>query len=156
MAAVNRRLLQEIKIKQFLTIFYGELNPASGDLVYCNAGHPPPLLVSGGDDPGDHPKVIELNRTGMPLGLFKTAGWERGEVKLGVGDVLVLYTDGLSEAQNAQGVFFGDSRLQETLVKHSRQSAQAIQEAILADLQEFQGETPRADDLALMIIRRNA
>jgi len=152
LAAVNRRLLQEIKLKQFLTIFYGELNPASGDLVYCNAGHPPPLLVRG----GDHQKVIELNRTGMPLGLFKNESWERGEVKLGVGDVLVLYTDGFSEAQNAQGAFFGDSRLQETLVKHSRLSAQAMCEAILADLQEFQGATPRADDFALMIIRRNA
>ena len=109
LAAVNRRLLQETKVKQFLTVFYGELDPSTGELVYANAGHPPPYLVTG------KKRIItkELNRTGLPLGLFKTEGWERGVVKLKPGDILTLYTDGISEAQNVDGSFFGEIKIEE-------------------------------------------
>jgi sigma-B regulation protein RsbU (phosphoserine phosphatase) len=150
LAAKNRRLLQETKVKQFLTMFYGELNPSTGELVYCNAGHPPPLIVSG----EKRKTVIELNRTGLPLGLLKDKHWERGVVTLAPGEVLTIYTDGISEAQNARGSFFNDNKLRKTLHKLTDQSAQVILDTLLADVQVFQGEIPQADDIALMVIRR--
>jgi sigma-B regulation protein RsbU (phosphoserine phosphatase) len=150
LAAINRRLLQETKVKQFLTMFYGELDPTSGKLLYCNAGHPPALLVSG----EKRKTVTELERTGLPLGLFKNESWGRNSVKLAPGDVLTLYTDGVSEAQNERGLFFDDKGLQKTLLRSINKSAQEILDTILTDVQEFQGETPQADDIALMVIRR--
>ena len=86
MAAVNRRLLQETKVMTFLTVFYGVLDPASGELFYSNAGHPPAYLVTG------KKRIItkELDRTGLPLGLFKNESWERGNMILKPGDVLAL------------------------------------------------------------------
>ena len=150
LAAVNRRLLQETKVKQFLTVFYGEFDPSTGELVYANAGHPPPYLVTG------QKRIItkELDRTGLPLGLFKAEGWERGVAKLNPGDILALYTDGISEAQNARGSFFGENRMKDMLRRNKDRSAQSIMDLLLADIQEFQGEMTQADDIALMIIKR--
>jgi len=150
LAAINRRLLQETKVKQFLTVFYGELDPATGELIYANAGHPPPYLITG------NKRIItkELNRTGLPLGLFKTEGWERGVAKLNPGDLLTLYTDGISEAQNERELFFGESRMKNMLRLNKESSAQAIMDLLLADIQDFQGEMRQADDIALMVIKR--
>jgi sigma-B regulation protein RsbU (phosphoserine phosphatase) len=150
LAAVNRRLLQETKVRQFLTLFYGELNPSSGELIYCNAGHPPPLLVSG----EKRLSTKELGRTGLPLGLFKNESWGRGVVTLKPGDVLALYTDGISEAQNARGLFFGENKLKKMLRRNKSREAQSILDIILSDIQAFQGETNQTDDIALMIIKR--
>ncbi len=151
LAAVNRRLLQETKVKQFLTVFYGELDPSTGELVYANAGHPPPYLVTG------EKRVItkELVRTGLPLGLFKSEVWERGVVKLKPNDILTLYTDGITEAQNARGSFFGDFRLKSMLRLHKNSSAQSVLDSMLADIQDFQGEMNQTDDIALMVIKRD-
>lgn len=150
LAAINRRLLQETKVKQFLTMFYGELDISSGELIYCNAGHPPPLLVSG----GKRKTLTELNKTGLPLGLFKNKVWERGIVKLAPGEVLTLYTDGISEAENARGSFFNEKRLRKTLRRLTNYPAQAILDTILAEVQDFQGEMSQSDDIALMVIQR--
>jgi sigma-B regulation protein RsbU (phosphoserine phosphatase) len=150
LAAVNRRLLQETKVRQFLTVFYGELDPSTGELVYANAGHPPPYLVKG------KKRVItrELNRTGLPLGLFKAETWGQGIARLNSGDILTLYTDGISEAQNTKGRFFGDSRMKNMLRSNKDDSAQSIMEFILSDIQDFQQELNQADDIALMVIKR--
>ena len=120
MAAVNRRLMQETKVKTFLTVFYGVLDPSNGELLYSNAGHPPPYLITG------KKRIItkELDRTGLPLGLFKNDGWERKIVTLKPGDVLALYTDGISEAQNAKGLFFGENRMKNILRRNKNNSAQ--------------------------------
>ena len=150
LAAVNRRLLQETKVKQFLTVFYGELDVSTGELVYANAGHPPPYLVKG------RKRIItkELDRTGLPLGLFKSESWARSIIKLNPGEVLTLFTDGISEAQNARGQFFGESRLKNMLRHNKENSAQTIMDFMLADIQDFQGEMNQADDIALMVIKR--
>jgi sigma-B regulation protein RsbU (phosphoserine phosphatase) len=150
LAAVNHRLLQEINIKSYLTVFYGELDPSNGKLVYSNAGHPPPLVVTG----QKRRMIKELNRTGLPLGLFKNKSWEHGVVTLNPGDVLSIYTDGISEAQNARGLFFGDSRLKKILRRNNNASAQTIMDSILRDVDNFQGEMNQADDMALMVIKR--
>ena len=150
LAAVNRRLMQDTKGKQFLTGFYGVLDPSSGELVYCNAGHPPPLLVSG----NKRLSMKELNRTGLPLGLYKNESWQRCVVKLNPGDILTIYTDGISEAQNVRRLFFGENRLKKLLGRNKKAPAQTILDSILSDIQVFQGEMTQSDDIALMVIKR--
>ena len=150
LAAVNRRLMQDTKGKQFLTGFYGVLDPSSGELVYCNAGHPPPLLVSG----NNRLSMKQLNRTGLPLGLYKNESWQRCVVKLNPGDILTIYTDGISEAQNVRRLFFGENRLKKLLRRNKKAPAQTIMDSILSDIQVFQGEMNQSDDIALMVIKR--
>ena len=96
LTAANRRILLDTDASQFVTVFYGILDPATGSMVYCNAGHVPPYVISP-QEPGD---VRELIRTGLPLGIFEDRAWEQAAVQLAPGDVMVLYTDGVTDAEN--------------------------------------------------------
>jgi sigma-B regulation protein RsbU (phosphoserine phosphatase) len=102
--------------------------PTTGTLTYCNAGHNPPyLLTAQNKDP-----VRALRRTGIPLGVLETATWEQHSVQIGSGETLVLYTDGIPEAQNRHEEFFGEKRLLEIVQGNLGCSAQDI--AILNEL----------------------
>lgn len=102
-SAVNHRLLTGTTTDQFVTVFYGILDPATGVLNYCNAGHPPPFLC--GTQEGDLTRP--LDRTGMALGAVETATWEQSTVQLNPGSTLLLYSDGVTDAEDEQGRFFG-------------------------------------------------
>ena len=150
LGAVNRRLLRDTAGKQFATVFYGVLDPQSGRLCYTNAGHPPALLahrVGQGT-------VEKLNRTGLPLGIFPGATWGQSVVDLDRGDVLIAYTDGITEACNADGTCFEDAGLQASLESHLKRSAQEIVDGIFADVRDFTGGMPQADDMALVVVKR--
>ncbi len=148
----NNRILTDAHADLFVTAFYGVLDPLTGTLTYCNAGHNPPFLMrarNGGD-------VQALTRTGLPLGLFQGETWEQRAVQLEVGDVLVLYTDGVTEAQDGRHEFFGPERLLETLRAHQQGSAQQIQAALVHAIHAFVGDAPQYDDIALMVLVREA
>jgi len=148
--AVNRRLLRDVSYDMFVTVFYGILDLNTGALTYCNAGHNPPYLLSarnGGE-------TRALRRTGVVLGLFDDMTWEQESVQLGPGDALLLYTDGITDAQNAQGAFFGDGNWLETVHANLGQSAQEIQDALIADTRRFVGDASQFDDIATMVIVR--
>jgi DNA-binding NarL/FixJ family response regulator len=151
MDVVNERILTDTRGGMFVTAFYGVLEPHTGRFRYVNAGHPPPCLVSHqkGKKPVDH-----LNPTGMALGLMDRAQWQQKMVRLSEGDVLVLYTDGVTEAQNPYDAFFGDDRLTEVVRSKSTCSADETLEAIFAEVHRFVGDTPRQDDIAIIVIRR--
>jgi sigma-B regulation protein RsbU (phosphoserine phosphatase) len=152
LSAVNRRILKDTNANQFVAVFYGILDPATGTLVYCNAGHCPPYLVSAqsGED------VRKLIRTGVPLGIFEDETWEQGVVQLAPGDVLVLYTDGITEAQNEQEAFFGEDRLLESVRASLGHPAQDIQDAIITDIHKFMDDAPQFDDIALAVVVRDS
>jgi serine phosphatase RsbU (regulator of sigma subunit) len=152
LGAVNRRILADTHTDQFVTVFYGILDPVTGTLVYSNAGHCPPYLISAqhGQD------VQELIRTGMPLGILEDRAWEREAVQLAPGDALVLYTDGITEAQNEQGVFYGEDRLLESARASLGCPAQGIRDAIVADVHSFVGNAPQFDDIALAVVVRGS
>ena len=152
LGAVNRRILGDTDANQFVTVFYGILDPVTGTLVYCNAGHCPPYLMNVQNGKG----VRELIRTGIPLGILEDKTWGQKVVKLAPGDVLVFYTDGITEAQNEQGMFFGEDRLLESMRTNLGRSAQDIRDAIVADVQRFVGDTPQVDDIALMVLVRGS
>jgi serine phosphatase RsbU (regulator of sigma subunit)/DNA-binding NarL/FixJ family response regulator len=150
LGAANRRILMDTHADMFVTVFYGVLDPATGALTYCNAGHNPPYLLSA----QSRGLVGSLDKTGLPLGVFEDATWTRGVVQLTPGDVLLLYTDGATEAQDRQGVFFGEKRLLEIAQANLGRSAQGIQDALSAEVREFVGDAPQADDITLMVLVR--
>jgi serine phosphatase RsbU (regulator of sigma subunit)/DNA-binding NarL/FixJ family response regulator len=151
-SASSRRILTDARADLFVTVFYGILDPGSGTLAYCNAGHNPPYLMSA----QDRDTVQALHRTGMPLGVVEDATWEQGVVQLNPGDVLVLYTDGVTEAEDGKGSFFSQERLLEIAQANLRRSAQDIQDALIAEVREFVGDAPQFDDITLMIVVRES
>ncbi|MGB5933599.1 MAG: SpoIIE family protein phosphatase [Anaerolineae bacterium] len=151
LSAANRRIMTDTHTSMFVTVFYGILDPATGTLTYCNAGHNPPYLLSA--QKGD--AVQALRRTGMALGVVEDVTWKQEAVQLAPGDVLVLYTDGVTEAQNAQEAFFGEERLLEIAQANRGRSAQDIQDALIADVHEFVGDASQFDDITLMVVIRS-
>ena len=150
LSAANRRVLADARAGLFVTVFYGVLDPATGTLTYCNAGHNPPYFISAQSGNA----VQELHRTGIPLGILDGASWTKGSVDLAPGDVLVLYTDGVTEAQNAQEAFFDEERLLEVVQTNLGNSAQSMQDALMAQVTTFVGNAPQSDDITLMVVVR--
>ncbi len=110
LAAVNRRLLLDTHSGLYITVFYGVLDPAVGRLIYCNAGHNPPYLFRAPD--GE--TVQSLPATGMAIGIMPEARWTQREIQLDPQDVLLLFTDGVTEAQDEHQALFGEGRLLES------------------------------------------
>jgi sigma-B regulation protein RsbU (phosphoserine phosphatase) len=160
--AVHRRILADTNTNQFVTVFFGVLDPSTGTLTYANAGHNPPYLFDYQNGAGASGAIQELANTGPPLGLrmFQDVDWECREVPLLPGDVLVMYSDGITEAQDARGDFFDEERLLNAVQKNlgtAQQrgpSVQDIEHAIVSQLHSFTGETPQSDDITLMILAR--
>jgi serine phosphatase RsbU (regulator of sigma subunit) len=148
------RILEDTKSKQFVTVFYGILDPTSGMLAYCNAGHNPPYLYRNSGSAAVH----ELDNTGPPLGLRLLADgrWEQRMVRLDPGDALVLYSDGVTDAQDEQEDFFDEERLLAAGQANLGRSAQEMQAAILAEVDRFVGDAPQADDITLMVLVRQS
>jgi len=148
--AASARMLSDAGAGMFVTVFYGILDPASGWLVYCNAGHHPPYLVSAQAATAIRP----LGRTGMALGVAEGTTWRQEKVHIGRGDLLLLYTDGVVEAQNRDKELFGRDRLLDVAQQQAGQPAAQTQAALLAALHDFAGSEAQFDDITLMVIRR--
>ena len=151
LASVNRRLLMDAGSDQFVTVFYGILDPTSGRLMYCNAGHNPPYLFGSSKESS----FQTLGNTGAALGVTDALAWHRETVSVVPGGTLVLYTDGVTEAQDEGGTFFGPRRLLKAAQAHKGRTAQNVQEAVIAALQSFTGDAPQPDDITLMVLARN-
>ena len=151
-SAVNRRILLDTHANMFVTVFYGILDSNTGVLTYCNAGHNPPYLLNA------QSKVPfqELRRTGIPLGVLDTATWEQASVEIGFGGTLVLYTDGITEAQNRQEEFFGEKRLLRIIEENMGRSAQNMQDTLLTGIHKFMDDAPQVDDITLMFVVRDS
>jgi len=163
LGAAHRRILADSDTNQFVTVFYGILDLATGTLIYCNAGHNPPYLLGDHSDSalgtGSEPSAIvqELTNTGPPLGLrmFKDIAWEQGSVQVGTGDVLVLYSDGVTEAQDVSEDLFEEERLLHVLQANKGYSAQRIQDALIGEVHGFVGQAPQSDDITVMVLVRD-
>ena len=148
MGIANRRILEDTQSSMFVTVFYGVLDPTHNTLTYCNAGHNPPYIISSENEK----EIQPLTKTGMALGVVDDMDWEQKTVALNKGDVLVLYTDGISEAQNKKGDFYGENRMLDVLKANQNSTALQIQDSIMNDISKFMNEAPMLDDLTLMII----
>lgn len=152
LAAANARILADTHSDWFVTVFYGVLDPQTGILTYCNAGHNPPFLWHA----ADHQPMQSLTRTGLPLGLFDTLAWEQNQVNMASGDVLVLYTDGVTESQDEDERLFGEQRLQQVIQANLGRPAEVIEFKVIMAVEDFVGDAPQFDDIALMVVTRAA
>jgi serine phosphatase RsbU (regulator of sigma subunit) len=144
--AANERILADTQSDQFVTVFYGVLDGASGCLTYANAGHNPGLIIGE--------QVQELGNTGIPLGMFEGMSWQKAQVQLSPGHLMLLYTDGIPEATNGSHEEFGDERLQQIATAYVGQPATAVQTALVDAVQAFAGDAPQSDDITLLLATR--
>ena len=147
-AALNRHVCANSPSGRFLTLFYGELDAATGKLTYVNAGHNPPLLRRADGT------VDELEPTAMMLGVSADAPVEARQVEMRPADRLLLFSDGLSEAFNAQDQEYGETRIKDSLLRAHGLAPDAAVERLLSDVERFRGSAPPHDDMTLMLIAR--
>jgi len=146
--AVNRDLCNAKSALPLTTLFLARLDPSTGEISYCNAGHPPSLLLR-------REGPVELLGEGGPvLGAIAEASFTNGEASLQPGDTLLGYSDGILEARNLAGAEFGMERLVEAASRAAHSSASAALFSVLAAAEDFASDQPREDDVALVVVHR--
>ncbi|HET7089695.1 MAG TPA: GAF domain-containing SpoIIE family protein phosphatase [Anaerolineae bacterium] len=145
----NRVLCADTENGMFVTMCYAQLNPATGELVYVNAGHNPPLLYRQ-----DRRQLTELARTDMVLGVDDTHCYEQRTLQLDPGDFVVFYTDGVTEAANVTEQEFGKEHLRQVVLSARGASAVDIIAALRRAVDEFIGSMPPFDDVTAVVVKR--
>ena len=146
--SVNRYLAENTPANRFVTLFLAELDPVNGVLRYINAGHNPPLVGRAGG------KIEQLSSGGFPLGILPMAEYEVGEIQLSSGDSLIVYSDGVSEANNLREEEFGMERLYEVVRKNLTSSAAGMRDKVESALSAFTQTAPANDDITLVIVKK--
>jgi serine phosphatase RsbU (regulator of sigma subunit) len=147
MTRVNLALYRRGIESRFVTLMYGALSP-NGELMYCNAGHNPPLIISG---KGDNVRRLECG--GPIVGLFEGAHFDQEMVTLAKDDWLIIFSDGVSEALSAQGEEYGESRIVDCVARNAGVEPQQLLEALFADVREFAHGAAQSDDITAMVLR---
>lgn len=146
--SINKYLSDNTPANRFITLFVAELQPSTGDLKFINAGHNSPLI-------GRADGSIELLESGgLPLGIMSLAAYEVGAARLGPGDVLFIYSDGVSEANNLNEDEFGMERLTEVIRTNVGRTASGIRDQVEAALSQFTGTAAPNDDITLVIVKK--
>lgn len=130
----------------YATLVAAKADPLGG-VEICNAGHFSPFLLQGN-------RVTPVDSTGFPVGLFDRSPYDVVRIRLARGDTMFLYTDGLTEARNARGEEYGETRLREVLRGNTDLSPVQLADVALNDQQAFSGEVSRSDDLTVLVLRR--
>jgi serine phosphatase RsbU (regulator of sigma subunit) len=144
-ALLNNVFVEDCPPNRFVTMVYGELDAERRLLSYANCGHNPPLLFDGHD-------FRKLEVGGPIVGFRRNLPFQAGTVEFGSNQTLVLYTDGVVEAQNPEEEMFGEKRLRAVIRRQRRASAAAVLEAIRSAVLEFAGSAPQFDDLTLVVV----
>ena len=147
---VNELLHNDNEAAMFVTVFYVVYDPATGQLTYANGGHNPPLVVHA-DGSSD---ILPLT-DGIALGLVPGIEYRQHTVALAPGDTAVLYTDGVTEAMNGEGEFFGTERLQATFASTPPTGAREANETVFRAVHSFVGDTPQSDDITCLALYRS-
>jgi serine phosphatase RsbU (regulator of sigma subunit)/pSer/pThr/pTyr-binding forkhead associated (FHA) protein len=145
LARVNQALLRRSVESRFATAFYAVL-ASDGRLTYCNAGHNPPLLLR-------KDRVEHLEKGGLILGLFDHATFEEDTVTVSPGDILVTFSDGVTEALSASGEEYGEERLLECTMQYRDKSVPDLLEGILASVRQFTAGAVQSDDVTALVLR---
>ena len=149
-AGVNRDICLMRSILLFASLFVARLDPATGILRYCSAGHPPALLLRANGS------LEFLSEGGMLLGVIPSTPYVKGCCEIGPGDVLMIYSDGITDSQNCAGEEFGDARLEAQLRLAQTSDANAILFSMLGSVQDFAAASPLVDDMTLAIVCRDS
>jgi serine phosphatase RsbU (regulator of sigma subunit) len=148
--SANKLLVANNRERMYTTLFCGVLDVSSGRLIYCNCGHNPPLILRR-----DGGTFESLASCGPPLGIKATASYVPGSVELATGDILVLYTDGVTEAEAVGSDQFGMERLQQTVLEARGQGARGVVERILKSVAQFTEGAPQSDDITCVAVVRS-
>ncbi|MCE1227906.1 MAG: serine/threonine-protein phosphatase, partial [Firmicutes bacterium] len=146
---LNARMNEIRDRNRYATLFAGSLNPKNGDLRYVNAGHNPPLLVPVRGE------VSRLMPTGPMVGLLPGAGFSEGHATMEPGDVLLVFTDGLVEAENAAGDDLGDEALIDVVRANPEATADELLERLLVRAFQHMEDSGFRDDVTLMVVKRD-
>jgi sigma-B regulation protein RsbU (phosphoserine phosphatase) len=148
---LNRYLLGSTPADLFVTLFLAVLEVRTGRLCYVNGGHPAPLLLN---EPAG--EVVRLSTGGTVLGILPGASYGEGEIELSPGSLLALFSDGLIEAADAKGEAFRERRVVEVLCTARAFAAQLVLTSLLEAVERFTGREAQADDLSLVVVRRQS
>ncbi len=151
---VNRLLTADANEGMFVTLFYAQLDPRSGELRCVNAGHNPPLVFHTRKPPSSPDEFTLIGRSGMALGIEMEAGYMEHTTRLDPGDFILLYTDGLTDAMNPEGKPFELEGLRAAVFAHRYSPAATIVQAIEEAVQRHCGERRPFDDVTILIARR--
>ena len=143
----NLQLYEGTAPDKFSTLFFGAYDPEGGALTYSNAGHLPPLLLRGGE-------ISRLDTNGMIVGAFPHAEYSATSLALVSGDLLVAYTDGVTEPENAQGEEYGEERLRRAISRHADQPLRTLIEAVMDGVVHWTGDSTLQDDMTMLVLRK--
>ncbi|HSE98985.1 MAG TPA: GAF domain-containing SpoIIE family protein phosphatase [Blastocatellia bacterium] len=164
-ATMNRLLCRSTGASTYVTFFYAHIDSSTRQLTYVNAGHNPPLLLrmnssSSKDNPAVDPSAwsdgqhcLKLTSGGPVIGLFEQCSYEQETVQLRSGDLLVAYTDGVTEALNTAGEEFGEERMQQALIESAHLPAAEARDALVGSVQAWCANAPQHDDLTFIILK---
>jgi sigma-B regulation protein RsbU (phosphoserine phosphatase) len=144
---LNRQIQAQTSPEKYATLCLGLYDDSSGELVYTNAGHLPPMLIRQG-------QTCRLEVTGTVVGAFPAVRYEECRLTLEPGDLLVLFTDGATEPENQFGEMFGEAALAELLQRNAHRGGEEILAAVEAGVREWTGSGELQDDLTLLVARR--
>ncbi len=150
MTRLNVQVCRHAPGTRFITLFYGAYDARSGELIYVNAGHTPPLLLRAG------PRIDRLSEGGVALGLFEHSTYGTGRTVLQLDQLLAIYSDGITEAENPAGRPFDEQGLESALLANRDESVSAIGAAIVRAVEQHTADTRLADDLTILLLRRCA
>jgi sigma-B regulation protein RsbU (phosphoserine phosphatase) len=143
---LNRHLFRNTSDERYATCFFGVYDLETRQLHYTNAGHLPPVYICG-------EKVRRLETGGMVVGLFSDVPFQQGAIEIEHGGMLVAYSDGLIEPENAYGEEFGTERLIDVASSNRENSPHAIAEAMVLAAEEWSGSPEQADDMTVIVMR---
>jgi sigma-B regulation protein RsbU (phosphoserine phosphatase) len=157
-ARVNQALCRDTADNEFASLWYGVIDPAKLRLTYCSAGHEPTIIVRVPKHrPPTHADIDELTVGGMVVGIDPSQRYQRAVFDMQARDVLVAYTDGVTDAINFDGQRFGRKRIKESILRVLTENPQAtaaeIVERLLWEIRQFAGLSPRQDDRSLVVVR---
>ncbi len=147
MANLNQHLYASTSPEKYATFFFSIYDDETETLSYTNAGHLPPLLVRGGE-------VLTCEVNGTVVGAFPDVPYEESRLKLESGDLLVCYTDGITEPENEYGEMFGEQRLMELLKSHSAREAGEVADAVVRAVSDWTASPELQDDMTLLVARK--
>jgi sigma-B regulation protein RsbU (phosphoserine phosphatase) len=145
-AEVNRHMCGDTLTSEFATLVYGVFSKDGSRFTYCNAGHPPPLLLRGGE-------LTELRSGGTVIGITSEAEFEHETIEVRPGDVIVMVTDGVTEAMDFHSVPYGRKRLEASIHKHSSLDVEQLAKQILWDVRRFVGLAEQSDDITIVAVK---
>ena len=146
---VNGDIYRDSPVDKFITSIYCNLDYESHELSYVNSGHNPPYIVRANDN-----RIEELDQGGVMLGIMEEIDLPKATLSIDKGDILMLFSDGVTEATNPSGELFSEERFEQWLLDHNQLSAEEMKDALLKTLRDYADGSPQSDDITFIIVKR--